>query len=152
MRHLLFVLVFGLAAMCQDTAQQPQLTQVPPKPSCNPNVLFHTTACEDLWNAYNAALQQRQREELQLYINKQKEAATSQATAPLLQRIANQDDQIRRLQNDAPIEKAMAYHNGMGEGGVYGAGGMLLLFGLIFGIRKLAGGYSVTKKSHVASA
>jgi hypothetical protein len=151
MRQLLFVLVFGLAVMAQDTAQ-PQLTQVPPKPSCNPNVLFHTTACEDLWNAYNAALQQRQREELQLYITKQKEAATSQATAPLLQRIANQDDQIKRLQADAPLERATAYKNGKVEGATYGAGGILLLFGLIFGIRKLTGGYSVTKKAHSTSA
>src|SRR5947209_4464504 len=59
MRQILFILAFGLVAIAQDTAPTQQLTQVPPKPSCNPNVLFHTTACEDLWNAYNAALQQR---------------------------------------------------------------------------------------------
>jgi hypothetical protein len=151
MRQIVFVLVFGLAAIAQDTAQ-PQLTQVPPKPSCNPSVLFHTTACEDLWNAYNAALQERQREELQLYINKQKEAATSQATAPLLQQIANQEGQIKRLQADLPIQRAMARTDGMVEGGVYSGGGILLLVALIYGIRKLTGSYSVTKKSQAASA
>ena len=45
----LFVLAIGLASFAQDaTQQQTQLTQVPPKPSCNPDALFHTKACEDL--------------------------------------------------------------------------------------------------------
>lgn len=48
MRQILFVLVFGVAAIAQETPAQPELTQVPPKPTCNPNVLFHTTACEDM--------------------------------------------------------------------------------------------------------
>ena len=86
MRQLLFVLVFGLAAMAQDTAQ-PQLTQVPVKPSCH--LLFNTGPCFDEWQNYNHALAQRQREELQLYVNRQKELASSQATAPLQQQIAD---------------------------------------------------------------
>ncbi len=153
MRQILFLLVFGLAAMAQDSAPAPQqLTQVPPKPTCNPNALFHTTACEDLWEAYNNALAQRQKEELQLFVNKQKEAATSQATAPLLQQIASQQDQIRRLQADSPIQRAAAHKDGMVEGSVYSGGGILLLISLIFGIRKLTRNFTVTKKAQSASA
>jgi hypothetical protein len=153
MRAVLFVLAFGFAAIAQDTpAAQSQVTQVPPKPTCNPNALFHTTACEDLWEAYDAALAQRQKEELQLYINKQKENATSQATAPLIQKISEQQDQIKRLQAELPIERAVAHKDGMVEGGVYSGGGVLLLFAVIFGIRKLSQGFTVSKKTQTRSA
>jgi hypothetical protein len=140
MRQILFVLVVGLAAIAQEAAPaQPQLTEVPPKPSCNPDALFHTTACVDLWNAYNQALAERQRQELQLYVSKQKDLAA----APLLQQIANQQGEIKRLQADLPLEES-AYRT---EGVVYGAGGTLVLFGLIFLIRRLASGFTVTKRA-----
>ena len=149
----LFVLAIGLASFAQDaTQQQTQLTQVPPKPSCNPDALFHTKACEDLWEAYNTALGQRQKEELQLYISKQKETATAQATAPLLQKISEQQEQIKRLQAELPMTRAAAHQDGMVEGGAYSGGGILILFGIIFLVRKLTSGFTVTKKSRGASA
>ena len=58
-----------------------QLTQVPPKPACVR--IFNTGTCVDLWTAYNHAVEQRSREELQIYVNRQKEIASSQATAPV---------------------------------------------------------------------
>jgi len=90
MRQMIFfVLVFGLTAMAQDSAppvQQAQ-TQVPPKPTCH--LFFSTGPCADMWRNYNQALAQRQREELQLYVNRQKALASSNATAPLQQQIAD---------------------------------------------------------------
>src|SRR5438067_11195688 len=66
-----------------------QLTTVPPRPTCNPNNLFTGSDCQDRINLYNQALQQRQRDELQLFLNRQKEIASSQATAPLQQQITD---------------------------------------------------------------
>lgn len=66
-RTALFVLLAGIAAIAQNAAPaQPQLTQVPPKPTCNPNNVFTGTDCRDRINLYNQAVQQRTREELQL--------------------------------------------------------------------------------------
>lgn len=173
MRQIFFVLVFGLAALAQNAA--PQLTEVPPKPTCH--LLFSSGPCFDMWRNYNQALQQRQREELQLYVNRQKELASSQATAPLQQQIsdlnkltADQQEQIKKLndqiQSDAnatiqmqtadsaAVVKATsdARTKGLEQGSGIGAGGMLFLVGVIFGVRKLSGGNSVTKKAHGASA
>ena len=55
-----------------------QLTQVPAKPTCTQ--IFNTGTCADSWRNYKQALAQRQQEELQLYVNRQKELASSQAT------------------------------------------------------------------------
>lgn len=139
MRQILFVLVVGLAAIAQEAAPAQQLSEVPPKPSCDPNAIFHTNACVDLWNAYNQALATRQRQELQLYVSKQKDLAA----APLLQQIANQQAEIKRLQADLPLEES-AYRT---EGVFYGVGGTLVLFFLILLIRRMASGFTVTKRS-----
>src|SRR5882762_9416441 len=82
---VLWVIVASLS-FAQQSAVPSQLTQVPPKPTCT--LLFTTGSCADLWRNYNQALQQRQREELQLYVNRQKEIASSDAAAPLQQQIA----------------------------------------------------------------
>ena len=69
-----------------------QLTNVPPKPTCQPaalSIFGGGPDCQDRWNAYNQAVQQRAREELQLYVNRQKDVASAQATAPLQQQIAD---------------------------------------------------------------
>lgn len=180
MRQILYALVlgltFGLTAVAQDAAPaQPQLTQVPPKPTCH--LLFSSGPCFDMWQNYNQALAQRQREELQLYVNRQKELASSKATAPLQQQIddlnkltSDQQGQIKKLTdqvqadadaatqmqsaNSAAVLKATsdAHTQGLKLGIGIGAGGVVLLLGLIFGVRKLTGGYSVTKKSRGASA
>src|SRR5216683_7714334 len=67
--------------------QTPQLTVVPPKPTCT--LLFKTGSCADLWTNYNQAVARRQQEEIQLYVNRQKELASQAATAPLQQQIAD---------------------------------------------------------------
>src|ERR1700692_1334982 len=66
-----------------------QLTQVPPKPTCIPYALFSGAACNHLWNAYKQSLAQRQQQEFQLYVNRQKELVSEQVTAPLQQQIAD---------------------------------------------------------------
>jgi hypothetical protein len=79
-----------------------ELTQVPPKPTCAQ--IFIQGRALTWWRAYDQALQQRTREELQLYVNRQKELTSSQATAPLQQQIADlnklvtdQQGQIQKL-------------------------------------------------------
>jgi len=143
-----------------------QLTQVPPKPTCIPNALFSSAACNDLWNAYNQAFQQRTREELQLYVNRQKQLASSQASAPLQQQIADlnklvadQQSQVKNLQEQMQVDttaalqaKANAHTVGLQQGSGIGVGATLLLFGLVFGIRRLMQNFTVTKKARAASA
>ena len=164
----LFVLAFGLTAIAQETAPAPppalppappQLTQVPPKPTCNPNNIFTGTDCQDRINLYNQALAQRQREELQLYVNRQKELASSEATAPLQSLIADQQAQLKKLQGEmqagataASQAKSEAHTEGIQQGVAIGAGATLLLFVLIFGVRRLTRNFTVTKKSQAASA
>lgn len=162
MRHMLWVLLLslGLAATAQSP---PQLTPVPPKPTCTP--IFTTSACADMWRAYNQAFAQRQREEIQLYVNRQKELATSAATAPLQQQIADlnkltadQQAQLKNLQEQMQADaataleaKSAAHREGMRQGFAIGAGAMLLLFVVIFVIRRLSRSFTITKKSQAAS-
>src|SRR6267154_1044736 len=107
---------FGLLCVfvaCVSSAQQPptQLTQVPAKPTCT--LLFTTGSCADLWRNYNQALQQRQQEELQLYVNRQKEIASTEAAAPLQQQIAalkkladDEQQQITKLNGQIQADAA----------------------------------------------
>jgi hypothetical protein len=170
MKKLVFLLVFGASLAFAQSAAPVQLTQVPPKPSCVPNAIFSSAVCNDLWNAYNQAVKQRFQENLQVYVNRQKELASSQASAPLQQQIADlnklvtdQQTQIKSLQEQmqadsaaattaALQEKAAAHTNGMQEGSGLGAGAMLFLVGIIFGIKKLTQGFTVTKKEQVRGA
>ena len=150
-------LAVSLTAIAQDAASsQPQLTQVPPKPTCH--WIFSSGPCNDLWKAYNQAFAQRQREELQLYVNRQKELASSQASAPLQQQIVAlnsqvadltslgtaQQEQIKKLQEQMETNSAAAlqataeaHKQGLELGIGIGAGAMLLFTGLILTIRKL---------------
>lgn len=166
MRKLGVLLLLAASVLSAEEAAPAQLTQVPPKPTCV--VILQNGSCADLWRAYNQAFQQRTREELQLYVSRQKELASSQATAPLQQQIADlnklvndQQEKIKALQEQMQVEataalqaKADAHTTGVEKGAGLGAGGMLLLVGVVFGIRKITQGFTVTKKpqSKAASA
>lgn len=171
-KTLAVLLLFGLAATAQETIQ---LTPVPPKPTCTP--FLTNGSCADLWRNYNQAFAQRQREEIQMYVNRQKQLASESATAPLQQQIsdlnnliADQQAQIKKLQEQmqgdaatllatkqidatAALEgKNAAKRDGLWKGVPIGAGGMLLLFVAIFVIRRLSRNFTVVKKSQAASA
>ena len=132
---LILVVLTATWALAEQTASPSQLTQVPPKPSCH--WIFNSGPCNDLWRAYNQALAQRQREELQLYVNQQKEAASSQAAAPLQEQIGNlnkriadlttlsagQQDQLKSLQDQMQVgstaaaeAKSVAHKQGLEQG------------------------------------
>jgi flagellar biosynthesis/type III secretory pathway protein FliH len=149
-------------------AEEPtQLTQVPPQPTCTQ--IFNTGTCADLWKNYRQALAQRQREEAQLYINRQKELASAEATAPLQQQIADlhklvgdQQGQIKKLQDKmqeqiqadaaaAEQGRSVAHSQGMQQGAGIGVAASLVLYGLIFAVRKLAG-KAGTNKPQVRAA
>ena len=86
MKRLGLLLVFSASlAFTQEAATPTQLTQVPPKPTCV--IILRNGSCADLWRAYNQALALRTREEIQIYVSRQKELASQQATAPLQQQI-----------------------------------------------------------------
>jgi hypothetical protein len=158
--------VVPVAPVLVDSPTPTQLTQVPPKPTCIPYALFSGAACNDLWNAYKQALAQRQQQEFQLHVNRQKELVSAQVTVPLQQQIADlnklttdQQDQIKKLQEQmqadavAAVEaKADAHTAGLQKGAGLGAGGMLLLVGIVFGIRKFTQGFNVTKKEQAKAA
>ncbi len=114
-----------------------QLTQVPPKPVCNPNNIFTGTDCQDRINLYNQAVAQRTKEELQFYVNKQKDIATQQAVAPLRQQITDLNNKILSDAGTAAQEKFAAYNSGMNHGLGYGVGASLILYGIIFAVRRL---------------
>ncbi len=154
-----------------------QLTQVPPKPTCNPNNIFNGSDCQDRINLYNQAVQQRTREELQLYVSRQKELASSQATAPLQQQItdlnklvSDQQGQIKKLgdqiqadataalqQTQAASTAALqaqtaAHTNGLQQGAGIGVAVSLLLYAVVYGIKKLTSSFAVTKKPQAQAA
>jgi len=143
-----------------------QLTQVPPKPTCNPNNIFNGAICEDSIRAYNQAVAQRREEELQLYVNRQKQLASEQATAPLQQQIAglnkltaDQQAEIKRLHEQMQADlnaslqaKSAAHHEGLQYGLGIGLGATLVLFALIFGIRRLIKNFTVKPQARGASA
>jgi hypothetical protein len=152
-----------------------QLTPPAPKPTCHP--WYSGSPCDIAWQNYNNSVQQRQQEELQLYVNRQKALATEQATAPLQQQIADQQDQFQRVQaqmqqelseQQAQIKKLngqiqsqmieasqskIASHNeGLLQGAGIGLGAALILFGVIFGVRRLTRKFTITKKEQARAA
>lgn len=167
MKRLGLLLAFcaSLAFTQQPTKPAIQLTQVPPKPTCH--LLFNSGPCFDMWQNYNQALAQRQREELQLYVNRQKDIAASQATAPLQQQVAelnklvtDQQAQIKKLNDQIQTDAAAAVEakaddantatqarkTGLQQGAGYGVGGTLVLLAVVFGIKRLTSNFTVTKK------
>jgi hypothetical protein len=154
---LLVVFVVSLAVSQQST-QPAQLTQVPPKPTCTP--LLRNGSCADLWRNYNQALSQHNREEIQLYVNRQKELASQQATAPLQEQIAdlnkvNNEQQTRivaqqqQMQADSVAalqEISNAKREGLQAGAGIGAAAVLILFAIFAVIRRIARNFTITKR------
>ena len=186
MRHCTMLILFaiGMFSFAQVT---PQLTQVPPKPTCTP--ILTNGACSNLWRNYNQALAQRQREELQLYVERQKALASQAASAPLQQQItdlnklvADQQDQIKKLQDqmqadaaaalqakhdeaaaavaeakkeaaaESAVAQAAAHKQGLWNGIGIGAGAMLLVVILGFVIRRFSRDLTITKKPQASGA
>src|SRR6266478_5686512 len=157
---VMLVVSSTVVAIGQET---PQLTVVPPKPTCT--LIFQTGSCADLWRNYNAAVARRQQEEIQLYVNRQKELAAQAATAPLQQQIsdltklsADQQAQISKLheqmQSDASAAleaRQNAHQQGLWEGVAIGGAGVLILIAVILGVRRISRGFTITKKSEPAS-
>jgi hypothetical protein len=162
----------SLAASAQTSAP---MTQVPPRPTCTP--ILTNGACANLWRNYNQALAQRQREELQVYIDRQKELASQAATEPLQQQIADlnkltadQQAQIKKLQDQIQSDaaaaaevkqhdatelqtaQASAHKQGLLQGAGIGAGALLLLLIVFLVIRRLSKSFTITKKSQASSA
>lgn len=141
-----------------------QLTNVPPKPTCMPQALTIFGGgpdCQDRSNVYNQAVEQRKNEELQLYITRQKDLATSQAVAPLQQQIADLTAQIKKMQEqmkaDATValqEQTAAHTKGLEYGGGIGTGCTLLMFAAIFGLKRIMSNFTISKKpaTHAATA
>jgi hypothetical protein len=147
----------------QQAPQTPQqLTVVPPKPTCT--LLFKTGSCADLWRNYNEAVVRRQQEEIQLYVNRQKELASQAATAPLQQQIndltklsGDQQAQINKLQQQmqsdatAALEaRQNAHQQGLWEGAAVGGAVMLVLIAVILGVRRISRNFAITRKSEPA--
>jgi len=150
--------------------QSDGLTQLPPVPTRPPcTLLFKTGPCADSWRDYRLAVAQWN----QLYIKRQQEMAASKASAPLEQQIADlnklttdlkklADDEHQQLttlqqqmQADATTAmqaKADAHTQGLQEGAGIGVGAALLMFGLVFGIRKLMRNFAITKKPQARAA
>ena len=160
---LVILVSLTLVATGQPTPQSaPQLTVVPPKLTCT--LIFQTGSCADLWRNYNQAVARRQSEEIQLYVNRQKELASQAATAPLQQQIADmtklsadQQAQISKLheqmQSDASaaIEaRQNAHQQGLWEGIGIGGGGVLVLIAAVLGVRRISRSFTITKRSEPA--
>src|SRR6266700_2279394 len=159
MRRTLIALLLLSSMVALGQQQTPQLTVVPPKPTCT--LIFNTGACADLWRNYNEAVARRQQEEIQLYVNRQKELASQAATAPLQQQIADltklngdQQAQISKLQKQmqsdasAALEaRQNAHQQGLWEGVAIGGAGVLILIAVVLGVRRISRSFTITKKS-----
>ncbi len=162
MRRTLIALLLLSSMVALGQQQTPQLTVVPPKPTCT--LIFNTGACADLWRNYNEAVARRQQEEIQLYVNRQKELASQAATAPLQQQIADltklngdQQAQISKLQKQmqsdasAALEaRQNAHQQGLWEGVAIGGAGVLILIAVVLGVRRISRSFTITKKSQPA--
>ena len=175
MKHVLgLVLGFATSLSIAQSAAPIQFTQIPPKPSCNPAALplFNGgPACQKQWDFYNQSVQQRAREEIQVYANRQKDIATAplqQQIADLNKLVTDQQAQIKKLNDQIQTDAAAAQQTksddasaalqakktGLEQGAEIGVGTTLVLFVLIFGIRRFTSNFTVTKKpqAKVASA
>lgn len=120
-----------------------------------------------MWRNYNQALQQHNLQVAQQYVNKQKDLAASQATAPLQQQIAGlnqliteQQGQITKLnaqiQADATAlvqATSVAHTHGLEQGAGIGVVASLLLYGIFILVKRLTGTAPVNKpQARAASA
>src|SRR4029077_5537463 len=136
---------------------------VPPRPTCTP--LFNSGSCADLWRNYNQALQQHNLQVAQQYITRQKELAATEASAPLQQQIADlnklvtdQQAQVKKMQEQMQTDataalqaKSAAPTQGLEYGTGIGVASTLVLFAVIFGIKRAMSNFTVTKKPQTQS-
>src|SRR5258707_1015883 len=130
-----------------------ELPPAPLKPTCHQ--IFNTGPCADSWRNYNQAVQEWN----QQYVKSQRDSASSQATAPLQQQIADQRDKIKPHQEQmrpsatAAIQAKVAAHTeGVQQGAAIGVGSTLVLFGVIYSIKKFMGSFTVTKNEQARAA
>ena len=130
-----------------------QLPPAPLRPTCHQ--IFNTGPCADSWRNYNQAVEQWNR----LYVNRQKDLASLQATTPLQQQIiglksviADQQAQITQYQQQMKIENYASQATGIQRGAILGVVATLLLLGAVSGIKKLTSRFTVTKKPRAQAA
>lgn len=157
MKKLVLLLVFfASVALGQQSANSPQLTPLPPKPTCV--IILKSGACADLWRNYNQALAQRVGQQIKAYADRQAQmeaAPLQQQVTDLTKLTADEQEQIKTLQaqmqadSAAALEaKSDAHKEGLEYGGAIGAGIMLLICGLTFCLRN----FSVTKRPQSPTA
>jgi cell division protein FtsB len=124
-------------------------TQMPPRPTCSPSA-FSGADCQDRWHIYNQT--------------------AHQVTAPLQQQIedlnkltTDQQAQIKKLSDQIEADsvvalqakldyaaavqaKAVAHTDGLQQGAGIGVGATLILWGLIFRIRRLTRNVKIREK------
>ena len=132
-----------------------QLTHVPPRPTCNPSA-FSGADCQDRWHLYNQAAHQATAPLQQQIEDLNKLAADQQAQIKTLSD-QTQADSIAALQakfdNATAVQAKIAAHTeGLQQGAGIGVVATLVLFGLIFGIRRLTRNFMCTKKPQARAA
>jgi hypothetical protein len=130
-------------------------TQVPPRPSCSDSV-FSSANCQDRWRLYNQAAHQATAP-LQKQIEDLTKLATDQRAQIKELSDQIQIDSIAALQ--AKVDSATALKakdvvrkESLRQGAGIGMGAALLLFAVIFGIRRLTRKLTVTKKPQARAA
>lgn len=112
------------------------ITPLPAKPRCIP--FYNGSPCDVAIKNYNQAVQQRNREQIQLYVN-QHALVTDEATASLQQQI--------------PLAaEARASAEGVHQGAMFGFGAALALFAVSYGIKKLFKNFNIRKKPRARAA
>src|SRR5271154_4645786 len=144
MKKLALLVVFAASmTFGQQSVNQPQLTPLPPKPTCV--IILRNGACADLWKNYNQAVAQRLGEQIKIYANRQAQleaAPLQQQVTDLTKLTTDEQEQIKALQSEMQADSAAAlqaksdaHKEGLEYGGGIGAGATLLICGLIFGLR-----------------
>jgi hypothetical protein len=139
-----------------QTAASVKLTQVPPKPGCSDSV-FSSANCQDRWRLYNqaahqvAAPLQQQIEDLNKLVTDQQ--AQIKGLSDQIQADSIAAFQAKVDSATAVLKaKAAAHAEGLQQGAGIGMGGTLLLFALIFGIKRLTRKATVTKTPQARAA
>jgi hypothetical protein len=111
-----------------------RVTFLPAKPSCIP--FYNGSPCDVAIKNYNQAVQQRNREQIQLYVH-QHALVTDEATAPVQQIL---------------LADAKASAEGVHQGAMFGFGAALVLFAVSYGIKKLFKTVNIRKKPQARAA
>jgi predicted extracellular nuclease len=156
MKTLGVLLVFAASLSLAQESAPAQLTPLPPKPTCT--IILRNGSCADLWRNYNQAVAQRLGEQIKIYANRQAQLQTAplqQQVTDLTKLTADEQEQIKTLQAQMQADSAAAlqaksdaHKAGLEYGGGIGAGVMLLIFGLIFGLRN----FNISKKPQARAA